>query len=135
MKVASSIEDVAGSGLRLEIDGPVATITLIKPERRNAQTPGMWRALARIGDTLPVGVRVVVVRGAGSSFSSGIDLRTFTPERIPGEEPALPAGAAPDEVERTIAGYQRGFTWLRRPAIVSIAAVAGPPPRARCPPG
>lgn len=125
MKVAPNTEDVAGSGLRLEIDGAVATITLDRPELRNAQTPGMWRELAHIGDTLPVGVRVVIVRGAGPSFSSGIDLRAFTPEGIPGEEPALPADGAPDEVERTIAGYQRGFTWLRRPAIVSIAAVQG----------
>jgi enoyl-CoA hydratase/carnithine racemase len=116
---------MAGSGLRLEIDGPVATIALARPERRNAQTPGMWLALARIGDTLPHDVRVVVVRGDGPSFSSGIDLRTFTPEGIPGEEPGLPPDAAPDEIEKTIAGYQRGFTWLRRPALVSIAAVQG----------
>jgi enoyl-CoA hydratase/carnithine racemase len=118
-------DDMAGSGLQLAIDGPVATITLHRPERRNAQTPGMWRALARIGDTLPVEVRVVVVRGAGPSFSSGIDLRALSPEGVPGEEPALPPDAAPDELERTIAGYQRAFTWLRRPAIVSIAAVQG----------
>jgi enoyl-CoA hydratase/carnithine racemase len=125
VEVAPGTEDLAGSGLRLEIDGAVATITLIRPERRNAQTPGMWRALARIGDTLPVGVRVVVVCGAGSSFSSGIDLRALTPEGIPGEEPTLPPDAGPEEIERTIVGYQRGFTWLRRPAIVSIAAVRG----------
>ena len=117
--------EVADSGLQFELDGAVATVTLSRPERRNAQTPGMWRALARIGDTLPEGVRVVVVRGAGPSFSSGIDLRTLTPEGVPGEEPAIPVGASADEMERTIAGYQRAFTWLRRPAIVSIAAVQG----------
>jgi enoyl-CoA hydratase/carnithine racemase len=125
VKLAPNTEDLAGSGLRLEIDGPVATITLIRPERRNAQTPGMWLALAHIGDMLPVGVRVVVVRGAGPSFSSGIDLRALTPEGVPGEETALSPDATPEDIERTIAGYQRGFTWLRRPAIVSIAAVQG----------
>jgi enoyl-CoA hydratase/carnithine racemase len=125
VEIAPNNEGVAGSGLQLEVDGAVATITLIRPERRNAQTPGMWRALARIGDTLPTGVRVVVVRGAGPSFSAGIDLRTFTPEGVPGEEPSLPPDAGPEEMERTIAGYQRGFLWLRRPAIVSIAAVQG----------
>jgi enoyl-CoA hydratase/carnithine racemase len=116
---------LATSGLRLEIDGVVATITLIRPERRNAQTPGMWRALARIGDALPDDVRIVVLRGAGPSFSSGIDLRAFSPEGIPGEEPAVPPDASPNELERAIAGYQRGFLWLRRPDIVSIAAVQG----------
>ncbi|HEU5161451.1 MAG TPA: enoyl-CoA hydratase/isomerase family protein [Streptosporangiaceae bacterium] len=125
VEVAPDTEDLAGSGLRLEIDGAVATITLIRPERRNAQTPGMWRALARIGDTLPVGVRVVVVRGEGPSFSSGIDLRALSAAGVPGEEPALDPEAGAEEVERTIAGYQRGFMWLRRPAIVSIAAVRG----------
>jgi enoyl-CoA hydratase/carnithine racemase len=125
VEVAPGTEDLAGSGLRLEIDGAVATITLIRPDLRNAQTPGMWRALARIGDTLPVKVRVVVVRGAGPSFSSGIDLRAFTPEGVPGEDAALTPDAGPDEIERTLAGYQRAFTWLRRPAIVSIAAVQG----------
>jgi enoyl-CoA hydratase/carnithine racemase len=118
-------DDVAGSGLEFTIDRAVATITLSRPQRRNAQTPGMWRALARIGDTLPEGVRVVVVRGDGPSFSSGIDLRALTPEGVPGEEPAFPADAGPDEMDRTIAGYQRAFTWLRRPAIVSVAAVHG----------
>jgi enoyl-CoA hydratase/carnithine racemase len=118
-------DDVAGSGLQFTIDGAVATITLSRPERRNAQTPGMWRALARIGDTLPEGVRVVVVRGAGPSFSSGIDLRVLTPEGVPGEDPAFPADAGVEEMDRTIAGYQRAFAWLRRPAIVTIAAVHG----------
>jgi enoyl-CoA hydratase/carnithine racemase len=122
---AQIADDVAGSGLEFTIDRAVATITLSRPDRRNAQTPGMWRALARIGDTLPEGVRVVVVRGSGRSFSSGIDLRALTPEGVPGEEPAVPADAGPDEMDRTIAGYQRAFTWLRRPAIVSVAAVHG----------
>src|SRR5204862_413761 len=61
----------------------------------------------------------------GPSFSAGIDVRAFTPEGIPGEEPALAPGAGPDELEKIIAGYQEGFTWLRHPGLVSIAAVHG----------
>jgi len=61
------------AGLRLDIDdsspaGSVATVTLSRPERRNAMTPGMWHGLAAIGDSLPPRVRVVVVRGEGSSL-------------------------------------------------------------------
>jgi enoyl-CoA hydratase/carnithine racemase len=86
-------------------------------------TPSMWHGLAAIGASLPVGVRVVVLRGAGPSFSSGIDLRLFSAEGIPGEEPS-PRGTEPDFDER-IAGFQAGYLWLRDPAIVSIAAVQG----------
>jgi enoyl-CoA hydratase/carnithine racemase len=115
--------DLLERGLTLDIDDAVATVTLSRPERRNAMTPRMWHGLAAIGAGLPPAVRVVVVRGAGPSFCAGIDLRLFTPEGVPGEE-QVPAGRDPQFDER-IAGYQAGYTWLRDPAIVSIAAVQG----------
>jgi enoyl-CoA hydratase/carnithine racemase len=128
-----NVEDLAEVGLKLgieasvagEVSGQVATVTLAKPERRNAQTPGMWRALARIGDTLPESVRVVVLRGEGPSFSAGIDVRAFTPEGIPGEGPAFGPGTTHDQLDELIDEYQRGFTWLRRPEITSVAVVQG----------
>ncbi|WP_018656526.1 enoyl-CoA hydratase/isomerase family protein [Actinomadura flavalba] len=109
-------EALAQAGLALDIDGAVATVTLDRPERRNAMTFATWRTLARIGGNLPAGVRVVVLRGAGPSFSAGIDLSMFAD---PG---AFPAG---DDLDGFIAGLQEGYTWLRRPEIVSIAAVHG----------
>jgi enoyl-CoA hydratase/carnithine racemase len=111
--------DFEQAGLRLAVDGAVATITLARPERRNALTFSTWRTLARIGDTLPDDVRVVVVRGEGPAFSAGIDLRLFSAEGVPGED-AL--GPRDDEFIR---GLQAGYLWLRRPDIVSIAAVQG----------
>src|SRR4051794_9743836 len=66
-------EDLAAAGLRYAADGAVATITLDRPEVHNAQTPRMWRALAAIGAEITEEVRVVLVRGAGRSFSSGLD--------------------------------------------------------------
>ena len=79
--------------------------------------------LAAIGNQLPPAVRVVVVRGAGPSFCAGIDLRMFTPEGVPGED-------APPIVRRSRfrgarRGLAAGFTWLRDPGIVSVAAVQG----------
>jgi enoyl-CoA hydratase/carnithine racemase len=118
-----SAEELLTRGLRLDISDAVATVTLSRPERRNAMTPGMWHGLAAIGAGLPAEVRVVVVRGAGPSFCAGIDLRLFSAEGVPGEEP-VPSAADPDSDER-IAGFQAGYTWLRDPAIVSIAAVQG----------
>jgi enoyl-CoA hydratase/carnithine racemase len=97
----------------------VATITLARPERRNALTFSTWHTLARIGDTLPGDVRVVVVRGEGPAFSAGIDLRLFSGEGVPGEDALRPRD------EEGIQALQAGYLWLRRPEIVSIAAVQG----------
>jgi enoyl-CoA hydratase/carnithine racemase len=121
--VSADLADLTGTGLELTIDGSVATVTLSRPERRNAMTPGMWRGLARAGAALPDDIRVVVIRGAGPSFCAGIDLRMFTAEGVPGEE--RNPGAADQGFGDSIAGFQAGYTWLRDPSFVSIAAVQG----------
>jgi enoyl-CoA hydratase/carnithine racemase len=106
-------------GVRLDRDGPVATVTLCRPEVHNAQTSHTWDALRAISRELPGDVRVVVVRGEGRSFSSGIDLTTV---RSGGTVPAL--AQAPDAEDR-IAGFQQAFAWLRRPDLITVAAVQG----------
>lgn len=112
--------------MRLVVDGPVATVTLDRPERRNAQTPATWRALAAIGSALPDPVRVVVLRGDGAAFSAGLDRDMLTPDGIAGEPSLVPlAGRDDDTLDQTIAGFQEAFTWLRRDGIVSVAAVQG----------
>ncbi|MBF8187904.1 enoyl-CoA hydratase/isomerase family protein [Nonomuraea sp. K274] len=121
-----SVAALAEIGLRFEVDGEIATITLDRPEKRNAQTFATWSALGRIGESLPEQVRVVVVKGEGPSFSAGIDLRMFTPEGVPGQgsfSSAARSGGA--DFEQRIRQAQAGFLWLRRPEIVSIAAVQG----------
>lgn len=106
-------------------DGPVLTVTLNRPEVRNAQLPSMWEELARIGADLPADVRVVVLTGAGSSFSAGLDramLGPATPDR-----PTLAgfADAAPEEFDQAVRIFQNGFAvWRDCPAIV-VAAVRG----------
>jgi len=111
------------AGVRLVITDEVATVTLNRPERRNAMTPLVWHRLAEIGAGLPASVRVVVVTGAGPSFCAGIDLRMFSSDGVPGEG----RGADPSDpgFEDEVAGYQAGFRWLRNPQFVSIAAVQG----------
>jgi enoyl-CoA hydratase/carnithine racemase len=112
--------------LALALDGAVATITLNCPERRNSQTPRMWQALAAIGAHLPDEVRVVVLKGAGASFSAGLDVGLLTGEGVPGEDAVSDLmHRSDDEVLDTIDGYQRGFTWLRDPRFVAIAQVHG----------
>jgi enoyl-CoA hydratase/carnithine racemase len=114
------------SRVRCDVDGPVATITLTRPDRRNAQTPLTWAALREIGADLPGDVRVVVVRGEGASFSAGLDRAMLTPEGLPGVPTFLDIARAPTgEAERIIERFQEGFAWLGRPEIVSVAAVQG----------
>ena len=55
----------------------VATVTLNRPDKRNAMNAALLRALAAAFDDLDArrDVRVIVVRGAGPAFCSGRDLR------------------------------------------------------------
>jgi enoyl-CoA hydratase/carnithine racemase len=78
----------------------------------------MWQRLASIGAGLPADVRVVVVAGEGPSFSAGLDRSMFG---------TLPTQLSDgdDAFLDLIASYQAGFTWLRDPRFVSIAAVQG----------
>jgi enoyl-CoA hydratase/carnithine racemase len=60
-------------------DGAVATVTLNRPDKRNALTLGMWRELAQAFDGLEPDerLRCIVVRGAGGNFAAGADLSEF----------------------------------------------------------
>ncbi|MEV6601162.1 enoyl-CoA hydratase/isomerase family protein [Actinoplanes sp. NPDC051346] len=109
--------------VRYEQDGPVATVTLNRPDVLNAQTPAMWSELVDISRKMPGDVRVVIVQGAGRAFSAGLDLSVA---RGDGDSslPAL-ADLSPQECADRIAGFQEAFTWLRRPSLVTIAAVQG----------
>jgi len=114
------------AGLDLQLDGAVATITLDRPSVRNAQTPLMWRTLADVGAELPDDVRVVVVRGAGHSFSAGLDRSMLDPTNTSGEESVAGLLQLSDaEMADAIDAFQRGFTFLRDPRFVSVAAVQG----------
>jgi enoyl-CoA hydratase/carnithine racemase len=119
-------EQLAAAGLRYDVDGPVATITLDRPEVRNAQTPTMWRALVEIGREIPDDVRVVLLRGAGNSFSSGLDRSMLDPTGGDGSESVAGLlGLSDEEMSAVIDEYQQGFTFLRDPRFLSIAVVQG----------
>jgi enoyl-CoA hydratase/carnithine racemase len=124
--MAADERAASGGGIRHEVVGTTATITLDRPDTRNAQTPSMWAALRHIGDTLPADVRIVIVRSEGPSFSAGLDKRMWTTEGIPGETSLVNMAEMDDsQLLDLLASYQDAFSWLRRPEIVSIAAVQG----------
>jgi enoyl-CoA hydratase/carnithine racemase len=113
-------------GVRLTVDDAIATVTLTNPDKRNAQSPALWRALTEAGRSLPGSVRVVVLRGEGKSFSAGLDRQAFTPEGFDGEPSFLDLARGGDvELDAAIAEYQEAFTWWRRHDLITIAAVQG----------
>ena len=67
------------STLRLDVAGPVATITLARPERLNAiddAMPGEIRAAVEAADA-DERVHVIVLQGAGAAFCAGYDLKHY----------------------------------------------------------
>ncbi len=119
-------ELLAQGGIVLARDGAVLTVTMNRPEVRNAMRPSTWAAMAAVGASLDDDVRVVVVRGAGASFCAGLDKRVLMGSGIEGERPVADLFAMEQEAfDATIATFQEGFLWLRDPRFISIAAVQG----------
>ncbi|WP_212825572.1 enoyl-CoA hydratase/isomerase family protein [Catellatospora sp. TT07R-123] len=114
------MSDETATGFRVLVDGPVATVTLDRPQVRNAQTPALWAGLTEFARGLTGDVRVVVLRGEGRSFSAGLDLSV-----VAGGEFQELARISPQECADRIAEFQQAFTWLRRPDLITVAAVQG----------
>jgi len=73
-------------------DGPVRTIRINRPEKRNAVTGAMYHAMAQaIEDADPSTIRCLLIAGVPGAFSAGNDLADFLSagSSTPGAEPAL----------------------------------------------
>jgi 2-(1,2-epoxy-1,2-dihydrophenyl)acetyl-CoA isomerase len=78
--------------IQFDRSGPIATITMHRPERRNSMTNRMVR---EVGDALVMagedkGIRVIVLTGSGTSFCPGADLNAVAEGTI-ADEPLEPA--------------------------------------------
>jgi isohexenylglutaconyl-CoA hydratase len=86
-----------------EIAGPVATVTLNRPEVRNAMSAGMVEDLLAcflaLGGDDGAGVRLVVLRAAGDVFCAGGDVRDLSASRGGGQPDT---GARLDELLRLV---------------------------------
>jgi enoyl-CoA hydratase/carnithine racemase len=101
--------------LRLAIDGRIATLTIDRPQRRNAMSFAMWSALPGLIGQVKVAddVRVLIIKGT-EHFSAGADISEFATLRA-GADGARRYGAAVHAGERAIAELE----------IPTIAAING----------
>ncbi len=103
------------SNVVLDIDGPIATVTLARTAARNALTWEMYDALVEACDAVPTaGARVVIIRGSDGAFSSGTDLAQFDQVR---------SGADGVAYERRLAHV---IERLEAVDVPTIAAIDGP---------
>jgi enoyl-CoA hydratase len=93
-----------------ESDGGIAVITINRPEARNAVNGEVARGIAAAVDEFDDAgdVRVIILTGAGGTFSAGMDLKGF----LRGDSPV-------------VAGRGFGGITQRPPAKPMIAAVEG----------
>ncbi|MBC7831413.1 MAG: enoyl-CoA hydratase/isomerase family protein, partial [Hyphomicrobium sp.] len=94
--MSSIVIDTGTDELVAEQDGGVLTLTMNRPEARNAMTGTMIEALGRELERAEVDptVRCVVLTGAGKGFCAGGDVKSMAPED--GDAPRRDVDAAID---------------------------------------
>ncbi len=114
----------AYTSFALSSDGPIARLTLNRPDKRNTMTPAFWRelpeavmALSDAGET-----RVLILDAEGPVFSAGMDISVFTnPDALKTDGPA-----AREAFMTAATALQDAFTAFERARFPVIAAVQGP---------
>ncbi len=126
---ASAIDSFTSDVLSMETDGPVTTLWLDRPEKRNALGPAFWSDLPRAMDVIGSDpeVRAVVVAARGPHFSVGLDLVAMSgltgPPAVGGPPPSMAARARSARVE--ILRLQASVTSVAECPVPVIAAIQG----------
>lgn len=102
--------------LREDVDG-IATLTLNRPQARNALSLGLMGALQDALDAIrdDATVKVVVLKGAGPAFCAGHDLKEMRGD---------PSREATEQVFRTCARLMLSLTRLPQPVIAQVHGIA-----------
>jgi enoyl-CoA hydratase len=108
--------------LLVETEDRVATLTLNRPDARNALSRelafALWDAVGAAGDDPDVDA--VVITGADPAFCAGVDLKEVAGE-VPQSAPPREPGAGP---ERDTNGLYRFIPLIEKPTIGAINGVA-----------
>jgi len=110
--------------IRYETDGPIATITLHRPDAANAQSSQLIRELDAAFDRAEAddSLRVIVLAADGNHFSAGHDLK----EILAGEEEWAAKRATPEgKLEHEQVMYWDKLIRIRDCPKITIAAVQG----------
>ena len=106
----------------LEVTDRIATITLNRPESRNAINRalmyGLWDAVGEAGADHRVDA--VILTGADPAFCAGVDLREVSGE-VPTSIPTRPAGRGP---ERDSNGLYRYMPVIDKPVVAAVNGAA-----------
>jgi len=109
--------------LTVEHTGPVARVTLDRPEKRNAMNTTMARELAELLRELEAdpALRVVSLRGAGGHFCSGGDL---APDGKAAPRPASPSVNTLDLMNRVYGDAIRTLHRFPKPVVAIVEGTA-----------
>ncbi|WP_454719776.1 MULTISPECIES: enoyl-CoA hydratase [Cupriavidus] len=101
--------------LQADLAGGILTLTLSRTDKKNALTNAMYGALADAieGAQADPDIRVVVIRGAGDTFSAGNDVSEFA---------AQAAGNGP--AERHVTRFLRSLATARLPLVAAVQGKA-----------
>ena len=115
---------MSDGSVKWEIQGGVGTVTLNRPEKRNAINDqlleGISKAFSELGRNS--GVRVILIQGAGSNFSAGIDFHFLA--QVGGEDGRAPGIRLREEIDMIHAILNR-IEQTEKPVVAKIHGFCG----------
>lgn len=113
---ASGAAGKAWSTVSVEFDRGIAWVSLNRPEKRNAMNPTLNTEMFDVLDFLEADDRcgVVVLTGAGESFSAGMDLKEYF------RETEAKGHVATRHAQRDAYGWWRRLRWFEKPTIAMV---------------
>jgi len=98
--------------IQTELAGGVLTVTLARPEKKNAITQAMYAVLAEATERARAddAVRVLMFRGQGDSFSAGNDIADFIALGSQGQQPA----------DMPVFRFLKALADLDKPAVAAV---------------
>jgi enoyl-CoA hydratase/carnithine racemase len=95
----------------------VATIEIARPEKKNALTVAMYRAMAEALDAAraEASVRAVLISGQPGIFTSGNDIEDFM---------SRPPGQGSDALDSPVFGFMRALTECDKPVVAAVTGAA-----------
>ena len=115
---------MSDGSVKWEIQGGVGTVTLNRPEKRNAINDqlleGISKAFSELGRN--PAARVILIQGAGSNFSAGIDFQFLA--QVGGEDGRAPGIRLREEIDMIHAILNR-IEQTEKPVVAKIHGFCG----------